>query len=338
MKTIISTRRTSGWRVVALLIAILALSGAPGAAPRASAQTGGVNTDLIMVSGPIRSQLPVTVRSADGREVTVVDTSRIVSLSGNLSELVFSLGLGGQVVGRDISATFPEARHLPVVTRAHDVSAEAVLSLQPTLVLASVDTGPPTAVDQIRAVGVPVLKFADPTSVDDILPRIRSVAAALGVPGAGEALVERTTTALGEARARVPAGQSPRVAFLYMRGQAAVYLIGGPTSGADSMIRAAGGIDAGTAMGLDRAYTPLTSEAMVVAAPEAILMTTTGLESVGGIDGLLAMPGIAQTPAGRNRRIVTVEDGLLFSFGPRTPAALQLLVTQLYGDTARAGG
>ena len=107
-----------------------------------------------------------------------------------------------------------------------------------------------------------------------------------------------------------------------MRGQAGVYLIAGPGSGADSMIEAAGGIDAGTAIGLDHPFTPFTSESLVEAAPDVILMTTTGLESVGGIDGLLDIPGIAQTPAGEQRRIVTVEDGLLYSFGPRTPDAL----------------
>ncbi len=315
-----------------------AQSAAPSAAAL-SAQVAGTNTGIVIVSEPATPGLPVTVKSADGRDVTVVDTSRIVALSGSLAETVFSLGLGSQVVGRDISATFPEARHVPVVTRVHDVSAEAVLSLHPTLVLASVDSGPPAALDQIRNIGVPVIKFQEPTSVDDVIPRIRSVANALGVASAGETLVERTSGAMAEARARVPSGvQPPRVAFLCMRGQAAVYLIGGPTSGADSMIRAAGGIDAGTAMGLDRAFTPLTSEALVLAAPDVILMTTTGLESVGGIDGLVVMPGIAQTPAGRSRRVVTVEDGLLFSFGPRTPVALQFLVSQIYGESTRVGG
>jgi iron complex transport system substrate-binding protein len=221
------------------------------------------------------------------------------------------------------------------VTRAHDVGAEAVLSLHPTLVLASVNNGPQTALDQIRAIGVPVVTFAEPTSVDDIVPRIRAVAAALGVPSAGEELVSRTEASLAQVRGAIPSGQSPRVAFLYMRGQAAVYMLGGPQSGADAMIRAAGGVDAGTAMRLERPFTPITSEAMVLAAPEVILMTTTGLESVGGVDGLLAIPGIGQTPAGRSRRVITLEDGLLFGFGPRTPAALEMIVSQLYPGSGR---
>jgi iron complex transport system substrate-binding protein len=202
-------------------------------------QSSGPDTSIVMLSEPASPQLPVTVKSADGRDVTVVDTSRIVSLSGSITELIFSFGLGSQVVGRDITATFPEARALPVVTRAHDVSAESLLSLNPTLVLASVDTGPPSAIDQIRSIGVPVVTFPEPTSVDDVIPRIRAVAAALGISSSGEALVERTAASLAQARARIPAGSSPKIAFLYMRGQAGVYMIGGPKSGADSMIRAA---------------------------------------------------------------------------------------------------
>ena len=97
------------------------------------------------------------------------------------------------------------------------------------------------------------------------------------------------------------------------------------------MIEAAGGIDAGTAMGLDRPFTPITSEAMVEAAPDVIVMTDSGLESVGGMDGLLGVPGVAQTPAAKRGRVVTIDDGQLYSFGSRTPEALQLLIDGIHG-------
>jgi iron complex transport system substrate-binding protein len=280
--------------------------------------------------------LPVTVRSADGRPVTVRDVSRIVPLWGNLTEVVFDLGLGPNVVGRDVATTFAEAADLPVVTRGHDVSAESVLALRPTLVLANADTGPPEALDQIRSVGVPVLVLENPQRVEDVEARIHAIATALGEPAAGERIAARARAEIAEVQAGIPErAKRPKVAFLYVRGQAGVHLIAGPGSGADSMIAAAGGIDAGTAIGLTRSFTPITSEALVRAAPDALLLTTTGLESVGGIDGLLELPGVAQTPAGRARRIVTVEDGLLYSFGSRTPEALRQLIEQLYGDHGR---
>jgi iron complex transport system substrate-binding protein len=176
-----------------------------------------------------------------------------------------------------------------------------------------------------------VLLFADPTSVEEIAPRIRDIARAVGVPEVGELLAGRTESDLAAILDGVPtSAERPTVAFLYMRGQAGVYLLAGPASGADSMIRAAGGIDAGTAMGLENPFTPITSEALAKAAPDVILVTTTGLESVGGIDGLVQIPGIAQTPAGENRHVVTMDDGLLYSFGPRTPGAIEQLSRDIY--------
>jgi iron complex transport system substrate-binding protein len=184
-------------------------------------------------------------------------------------------------------------------------------------------------------VGIPVIVFEDPQGVQDIAPRIRAIAAALGVPAAGEELVALTEGRIAKSQAAIPGGVTPpRVAFLYMRGTAGVYLLAGPGSGADSMIEAAGAIDAGTAMGLSRAFTPITSEALAQAAPDIILMTTSGLQSVGGIAGLVEIPGIAQTPAGKERRIVTIEDSLLYSYGPRTDVALRVLINQIYGLTA----
>jgi iron complex transport system substrate-binding protein len=199
-------------------------------------------------------------------------------------------------------------------------------------VLADPDTGPPEALDHLRNVGVPVVVVDKATEVAGIGDRIEAIAEVLGVPAAGERLRADTEAELAEAAAAVPHdGDPPRIAFLYLRGQAAVYLLGGPGAGTDSIIEAVGGIDAGTAMGLTEAFTPITSEAMVEAAPDVLLMTTTGLESVGGLDGLLEIPGLAQTPAGRDRRVVTLEDGLLFSFGSRTPEAIRSIVQQLYG-------
>ncbi|HEX5588234.1 MAG TPA: ABC transporter substrate-binding protein [Acidimicrobiia bacterium] len=301
-------------------------------APTPSADATKADTVPIQpVASRPKPKLPVTVKSDDGRRVKVTDVSRVVALNGSLAEILYTVGLGDHLVGRDVSTTFSEAGDVPLVTRGHDVSAESVLSRRPTLVLAQDDTGPPEALQQIRDAGVPVVVFEPPTTVAGIGEREVAVARALGVPAAGETLRARTRAQLRHLKAGI-SSKKPRVAFLYMRGQAGVYLIGGKGSGADSMIQAAGGIDAGTAMGLDEPFTPITSEALAKAAPEVILMTTTGLESVGGIDGLVKIPGIAQTPAGKNRRVITEEDGLLFSFGSRTPVALAHLIEDLHQD------
>ncbi|WP_327347641.1 heme/hemin ABC transporter substrate-binding protein [Streptomyces europaeiscabiei] len=306
-------------------------SASSASARAASAQKQLRTNSVVPLKGEAPApELPVTVDSSDGRKVTVEDASRILPLNGGIAEIVFTLGLGAKVVGRDITATFEEAKGLPQVTKAHDVSAESVLSLEPTVVLADTDTGPGEAVDQIREAGVPVVVLDPANDLSDVSTRTTRVAEALGVPATGKALNQRFADDLRAARAAVPEGSSPKVAFLYMRGSAAVYLIGGKGSGADSLIAAAGAEDAGVNAGLDKPFTPITSEALVKAQPDVILMMSKGLESVGGVDGLVEIPGIRETPAGMDRRVVELEDGVLLSFGPRTPLVIDILVERLH--------
>lgn len=281
--------------------------------------------------------LPVTVDSADGTKVTVTSADRLVPLTGSLNEIVFTLGLGKQVVARDITATFEQAAKLPVVTRAHDVSAESVLSLRPTLVIAETTTGPAEAIDQIRDAGIPLLVVEPAKSLADVGTRITTVAHALGVDAAGKELSTRTAERIAAVQKRIPApgdGGKPRVAFLYLRGSASVYLLGGRDSGASSLLEAAGAVDAGKESGLDKDFTAITSEALAKAAPDAILLMTKGLDSVGGAEGLVKIPGVAETPAGLDRRFVSVDDGVLLNYGPRTDQVLASLVEQLYPDGA----
>ncbi|MFE7551508.1 heme/hemin ABC transporter substrate-binding protein [Streptomyces gardneri] len=302
-----------------------------GGPPAAEAATAPDRVEPLAAPGAPR--LPVTVPSADGRTVTVTSAERIVPLSGSLSELVFTLGLGKKVVARDITATFEQAADLPVVTRAHDVSAESVLSLRPTLVLAESTTGPAEAVAQIRDAGIPLVVVKPAKELTDVGTRIDAVAAALGVRDSGTALKERTRERIDAVRKDVPAhAEKPRVAFLYVRGSAAVYLLGGAESGASSLLEAAGAVDAGKESGLTKDFTPLTSEALAQAAPDAILVMRKGLDSVGGVDGLVKLPGVAQTPAGADRRVVSVDDGVLLNYGPRTDEVLKSLVRQMYGE------
>ena len=323
-------------RLAGALLSVLALTltgcgGAATSSATASAKASAPANRVEPLTDAPDPQLPVTVSSADGKKVTVKNARRIVPLSGSLSEIVFTLGLGDRVVARDITATFQQAAKLPLVTRNHDVSAESVLSLKPDLVLAETTTGPSEAMGQIRAAGIPVLVVDPAKGLTDVGPRIRAVADALGVPAAGKELTKRSEDRIAAVRKAIPAHkEKPRVAFLYLRGSASVYLIGGKGSGATSLLEAAGAVDAGAESGLTKDFTAITTEALAQAAPDAILVMTKGLESVGGIDGLVKIPGVAQTPAGMNRRVVSIEDGVLLNYGPRTDQVLKSLVAQLY--------
>jgi iron complex transport system substrate-binding protein len=218
------------------------------------------------------------------------------------------------------------------VTRAHDLSAEGVLALDPTVVLADRSMGPPEALAALRRAGVPVVIVPEAWSLDEIYPRISAVAAALGVSDVGRALVRRTRRDVQAAVAEAPSGPPLRVAFLYLRGQAGVYLMGGRGSGADSLIEAIGAVDAGSDIGLER-FRPLTSEGLILAAPDVLVLMDGGLDSVGGPRGLMKVAGVAQTPAGRERRFVSMDDGALLSFGPRTGLVVRELAARVRAVT-----
>lgn len=289
--------------------------------------------DPVPVASDPLPALPVTVRGADGTDVTVTDASRIVAADqyGTLTTTVFALGLGNNLVGRDTSADFPAVADVTDVTPAgHALSAEGILALDPTVVLTDTSIGPRAVQDQLRAAGIPVV-FFDPTrTLDGVGPQITAVADALGVPDQGRDLAQRTSDEIAEASSAAPPdGDRPRIAFLYMRGPA-IKMLAGPGSGADALIAALGAEDAGTTSGLTEQFVPITSEALIAAAPDVILMMTGGLESIGGIDGLDAVPGIAQTPAGQNRRVVDMADGVVLSFGPNTGKVLSALAKAVY--------
>lgn len=333
--------RTGCGLAAALAAAVLGCSAATGTAPRPAdlALTGPTTAvvpddDVRPITDHPEPRLPVTVHSFDGADVTVSNLDRIIAvdLYGTLGEIVFSLGLGDQVVGRDGSTGFPSAADVTVVTSGgHDLNAEAILDLNPTVLLTDTSIGPPEVQQQVRDAGVPVVFFDPARTLAAVPDQIRAVAAALGVPAEGEALVTRVRGEIAEARALAPEGaDEPRIAFLYLRGSAGVYLIAGPGSGADSLIESVGGIDVGTDIGLTRQFVPITSESLIAAQPDVILVMTDGLESVGGVEGLVKIPGIAQTPAGTNRRIVDIADTDVLTFGPRVGATITALAAALY--------
>ena len=288
-------------------------------------------------------ELPVRLLDAQGTEVIVRDTSRILALDiyGTLAQTVFELGLGDNVVGRDVSSTFPEISDRPVVTQnGHELSAEAILALDPTVVLSDTSLGPFDVLLQLRDAGVPVVITDSHRGLDNLSSLTQQVADALGVPGAGARLAQRLEQEASLAQEQIAAvapadlGGRLRTIFLYVRGQAGVYYMFGEDSGADSLIEAAGGYDVAEEIGWD-GMKPVNDEGLVAAQPDVVLMMSKGLESVGGVDGLLErFPALASTPAGEQQRIVSMDDDQVLSFGPRTAEVLTALAVALYAPDA----
>ena len=286
---------------------------------------------VVMLSGCAQSPVATTytISQDDVRSISLTTkapftASRVVVLANGVAEIIQSLNAQSIIVGRDISSTEDSLADIPIVTSGHQVLPEKVIALKPDLVLIDASTGPKAAIETIKSAGIRVIETPESWSLKDLPIKVRAVGRAIGAQDQAEELV----TKLNESIKTSTLKNSPRVAFLYLRGTSSVYLIGGAGSGADSLLAAIGAIDVG-AQTLDRPFNTLTAESLAELNPDVILVMSKGLQSVGGIDGLLKLPGVAQTRAGKNSAVIDVDDSLLLSFGPRTPSLVDALANAI---------
>jgi iron complex transport system substrate-binding protein len=264
------------------------------------------------------------VRSISLETPSTFSVSRVVVLANGVAEIMESLNARSILVGRDISSTEKSLESVPIVTSGHQVIPEKVLSLKPDLVIIDASAGPRAAINQIRSAGIKVIQTPESWNLADINVKIRAVGEAIGANKSAAALI----ATMEQDSSAASVSNKPRVAFLYLRGTSSVYLIGGPGSGADSLLQSLGAVDVG-AQTLNRPFNALTAESLATLNPDVILVMSKGLESVGGVQGLIKLPGVAQTKAGKNSAVIDVDDSLLLSFGPRTPSLLDQLAKAL---------
>lgn len=280
---------------------------------------------LVFVSGC--SSQPTAVEQINSVDAISISTtqspqySRVVALANGSAEIIASLGHLDILIGRDIASDVTSLESVEVVTSGHQIIAEKILSLKPDLVIVDALSGPSSALLAIESAGIRIAKISEAWTLNDIDRKVSEIAQAIGVVDDGKNLIAALQISRSSVK-QIPA--DTRIAFLYLRGGSAIYLIGGKGSGTDSLISAIGGVDAG-AQKFENPFTPMTAEAIATLNPDIFLVMSKGLESVGGVDGLVQLPGIAQTQAGKNRAIVAVDDSLLLSFGPRTYSLLVAL-------------
>jgi len=254
------------------------------------------------------SATDITLPIVHSGEVSTV--KRVVALANGSAEIVAALGYTSILVGRDVASTMPELAAIPIDNPGHNVSTETVLAQKPDLILIDSNTSPTSALNTLKQSGIKIVTIPSTFDVKTVAAKESTVADAIGTPKAGELLTKQFSSINNPAK-------PIKVVFLYLRGTSSIYLIGGKGSGADSLITAMGFTDVGAA-NLAQPFSAMSAEELVKLNPDVILLMTKGLESVGGLAGLVQLPGIAQTLAGQHKRVVTVDDSLLLSFGPRT--------------------
>lgn len=242
--------------------------------------------------------------------------TRIVSLGGDVTETIYAIHAESQLAGVDSTSTWPEAATtLPNVGYVRQLSAEGVLALRPDLILATHDAGPPTAVTHLRDAGVHIESLPASRTPADVEAKIRDIGRLTDHAKAADALATSVAHTFAELATAVAAMRShPRAVFLMSMGQGSPMAAGNDTA-ADRALMLAGAINVAHDV---PGYKAISPEALVAMKPDVIVLMKEREDAVGGVDGVLKMPGVSDTPAGKAKRVYFVEGQALLGFGPRT--------------------
>ena len=246
------------------------------------------------------------------------DSSRVTIAGGSLTEIVYLLEQENKLVAVDITSNFPEeAKQLPSIGYVRALSAEGVLSLSPSLILGEDDTGPPTVMEQLSRVGIQIEIIPEENSTDGIIKKVKCVAEILGV----DKNTKDKTLAILNADAKelkllteMNKKQSPKVMFILSM-ESGSPTVGGRDTSADGLIKMTGAVNV---MDSFEGWKPVSTEAIIQAKPDFILISERGLNSFGSIEKLGQHPSLVFTPAAKNNNIIAMDGMAMLGFGPRT--------------------
>lgn len=250
---------------------------------------------------------------------------RIVSLSGPVSETLAAIGLEESIIGVDVTSTYPASLQSKAkVGNTHNLNVESILALKPDYVISMKERGiKPEQATQLQQAGVKVWVIDQEYSIEGTKKYITLLADSFHK----EEEAKKIITAIDASYATLPKYNTrPSVMFIYARGAGALSVCGKDMPMA-KMIEMAGGVNAGNDF---EGFKPLTAEAVVKNNPDAILLFSSGLQSVDGPEGMLKVPGVAQTNAGKNKNFIVMDGELLSGFGPRIAEAVKELGEKMH--------
>ncbi|WP_037035281.1 hemin ABC transporter substrate-binding protein [Rahnella sp. WP5] len=244
---------------------------------------------------------------------------KLVSIGGDVTEIVYALGAGNEMVARDSTSLRPQAvLALPDVGYMRQLNTEGILSMHPSLVLSSELAEPSLVLKQLEQNGVKVVRVPGKPSADTVPDKIEVIAAALNRQAEGEKLIATY-------RSQISAIQHDAlpVKMLFVMSHGGMSsMAAGQNTAADAMITSVGAKNA--MQGFSR-YRPLSQEGVIASAPDILLLTADGVKTLGGMDQVWKLPGVAMTPAGKNKRVLVIDDMSLLGFGLQTPAVMAQL-------------
>lgn len=266
------------------------------------------------------------VKNSESTTSEEVKTSeRIISLNGAITEIIAELGEEKNIVAVDITSNYPASLKQTTKTLGHlrSVNIESLLALNPTVIYLTHQDAKtnPNLIEQLKASKIRLEILSQELSIEGTKKLITEVAKSLNKNNY-QALIDKISTKIATIQ---PLENAPKVLFIYARGAGTLF-VGGKETPFDAMIKMAGAKNAAENI---TDFKPLTPEALVGANPDVILMFDSGLQSIGGLEGLQKIEGMSQTNAGKNKKVIAMEGQYLSGFGPRVADAVEELNKKL---------
>jgi len=252
----------------------------------------------------------------------------VISIGGDITEIIYALGKIDQVIGRDTTSFHPESvTTLPDVGYVRQLGAEGLLSLSPDLIIASSETGPPEVVEQIRQTGIPFVLTEDGFNLAGLLQRIDTIGKTLDAESEAQNLSQNIIAKMQKIDEKLAAvSRKPRVLFLMSASDGSPMAAGKDTA-ADAIINLAKGENIFENQSGYKAYS---YEALADARPDVIMMMEHSLASLGGLEAIQAHPALGMTPAARSGNILSIDGLFLLGFGPRLPEAIAYVADRFH--------
>ncbi len=269
--------------------------------------------------------------SDTAQDQTNMDSVRIVTLGGAVTEILSGLGMIHNIIGVDVTSTFPESiQSIPKVGSTHNLNVEAILAMKPDYVISLKERGiKPEQAVQLQQAGIKVWILEQDYSIEGTKKLITTIADSFQRKDKGQEMIATIDQQMKD----IPEySNKPSVLFIYARGAGTLSVCGDDMPMA-KMIALAGGVNAASDI---QGFKPLTAEALVKQNPDAILLFDTGLESLDGPEGMLKVPGVLQTNAGKNKNFIVMDGELLSSFGPRVALGIKELADKIHAASPQA--
>lgn len=263
--------------------------------------------------------------------VRISAQERIITAGSAITETVCALGDCEKIIASDRTSLYPaKIQQLPSIGYRSGINAEGIISLKPTLIIAEKDYVDDAVIAQLSSTNIRLVIVARKHNVDDTKNFIGQIALALNREAEGKKLIQRIEQEIAEAKVMLQkTAIMPKVLCIYNRGTATISI-----AGKETFAEILNYVGATNAINTVDGYKPLNTEALIAANPDYLLMVSTGYESLGGVEGVMKIPGVAQTTAGKKRQIITLDSLMLTNFGPRVGEAIKELVLLLHPELA----